>query len=741
MAFMPLVTAQCGVRYSGEGVLSSSGMSVLLGTKLTPPSGARMPVSRTRLVERLVRERPRRLTLLDAPPGWGKTTLLAEWVASAAETRRFAWFTVDRSDNDAVRFWSYAIASLRSVAPEIGADAETSLGVSGTSPRDLVLPKLINELAAHDSEIVLVLEDYHLIENSEVHADLEFLLNHLPPTLELAIATRIDPPLPLARMRARGELLELRALELAFTRDETGALFDGVLGESLPPTDVERLVARTEGWAAGLYLAALSLAGRADRTGFVSELAGADRHILDYLGGEVLDALDADTRTFLLHTSILDRLTGPLCDAVTGGADGATRLVEIERANLFLVPLDERRDWYRYHHLFGDLLRHELMHVDGAAVPELHRRAAGWLAAAGSVDDAIRHACATPDVSIASQLVRESWRAAFNRGELTTVDRWLDELPEATVEGDPDLALARAWIAMDRGRPAEAERWLEYATSGGSGESTVLHAVLCFKLGKVVHARRIAQEALAVADEAAPLGLGVAHCVLGIGDYYLGAGDAAAPSLREAIRLSVRSGNMLGRIYALGYLALVQLDAGNEDAARASVDDALHAAVGPPVTEHFTFATVLLADGRLRSDADGVEQALALARRGGAPLEVAAVQLALGELRRDPATLREARTAAERCEEPGELPARIEAAELALRGRRPGPRRAIAGDLSERELAVLRLMPSSSSLREIGVSLYLSQNTIKTHTRSIYRKLGATTRDEAVSRGRELGLL
>ena len=716
-------------------------MSVLLGTKLTPPAGARMPVARTRLVDRLVRERPRRLTLLDAPPGWGKTTLLAEWVAAEAETRHFAWFTVDRSDNDAVRFWSYAIAALRSVAPEIGDDAETSLGVSGTGPRDLVLPKLINELAARDDEIVLVLEDYHLIENADVHADLEFLLDHLPPTLELAIATRIDPPLPLARMRARGELLELRAFELAFTREETGALLDGVLGESLPPADVERLVARTEGWAAGLYLAALSLAGRADRTGFVEELAGAGRHIVDYLGGEVLDALDADTRTFLLRTSILDRLTGPLCDAVTGGADGAMRLIDIERANLFLVSLDDSRDWYRYHHLFGDLLRHELMHVDGAAVPELHRRAARWLAEAGSVDDAIRHAGAALDVPLASQLVRANWRAAFNRGELTTVDRWLDELPDTTVEADPDLSLARAWVAMDRGRLTEAERWLEHATRGGSGESTVLHAVLCFKLGKVAHARRVAEEALTVADEAAPLGLGVAHCVLGIGDYYLGAGEAAAPALREAVRLSVRSENTLGRVYALGYLALVQLDAGNDDAARFAVDDALQVAVGPPITEHFTFATVLLADGRLRSDADAIDQALALARRGGAPLEIAAVQLAIGELRRDPATLREARLTIEQCEEPGALPERIETAELALRGRRSGPRRAIAGDLSERELAVLRLMPSSSSLREIGVSLYLSQNTIKTHTRSIYRKLGATTRDEAIARGRELGLL
>jgi LuxR family maltose regulon positive regulatory protein len=640
-----------------------------------------------------------------------------------------------------VRFWTYVIAALRDAVPAIGAGSEASLGVSGTDPRDVALPQLVNELTAVDEEIVLVLEDYHAVENDDIHSGVTFLLERMPSTFEVAIATRIDPPLPLARMRARGELVEIRAADLAFSRDETDALLAGVLGEPLSSEHVDLLVARTEGWAAGLYLAALSLARRTNRPEFVEELALGDRHIVDYLGGEVLDGLDDDTRSFLLRTSILERLSGPLCDAVTGGTGGARKLAEIERANLFLVPLDARRGRYRYHHLFGELLRQELEHVDAAVVPELHRRAAVWLAADGAVDEAIHHACAAGQTALAGELVATHWRGAFNRGELGTVDRWLDTLPEPVVAATPDLSLARAWVAMDRGRPHEAERWLAGATSTGSGESTVLHAVLCFKLGKVEHARRIAREALGVADEDAPLGLAVAHCMLGIAEFYSGSPAEAEQALEEAVRLSVRRANALGQIYALGYLALVRQEQGDAAAAQAVAAEALRLAPGPPLTEHFVLAMALLASGQIAHDEARLEQALALARRGAAPIEIAAVQLGLGELRRDPATLRDARATIADCEEPGRLPALIEAAEVALRGRRGGARRQIAGDLSDRELAVLRLMPSESSLREIACLLYLSQNTVKTHTRSIYRKLGATSRGEAVDRGRELGLL
>jgi LuxR family maltose regulon positive regulatory protein len=724
-----------------SAVTAPSPSGVLLGTKLEPPAGGRARVDRLRLVDRLVLERPRRLTLLAAPAGWGKTTLLSQWSSDVREQRRFAWFTIDRSDNDAVRFWAYVIEALHSVAAGVGAASQASLRVSGTDATELVLPQLINEVAEVEDEIVLVLEDFHLVDSPEIQEGVTFLLDHLPSTLELVLATRVDPALPLARLRARGELFEVRAAELAFSRDETRGLLSELLDLTLPEEDVGLLVERTEGWAAGLYLAALSLARQDDPRAFVEELAGADRHIVDYLGGEVLHGLDVDVRSFLLETSILDRLTGDLCDAVTGTTGGAHRLAAIERANLFVVPLDGRRHWYRYHHLFGELLRQELASSRPESLPDLHRRAAGWLAANGAVDEAIDHACLAGDYLLAVQLVSEQWRPAFNRGELTTVDSWLDALPEAAVADDPDLCLARAWVAMDRGRPREAERWLAGARSGGSGESAVLHAVLCFKLGKVAHAERVARDAIAVASEDTPLGLAVAHCILGIARYFGGSLPDAAEALEQAVALSLRGQNLLARIYALGYLALVRLEQGDVEASSLHVDAAIGLAPGPPLTEHFVLVAALLASGRLHRDEETLEHALALARRGAAAVEVGAVELALGELRRDPATLRAARETVASCEEPGRLPELIEAAERRLRGRQRGPRRENAGDLSDRELAVLRLMPSDSSLREIAAALYLSQNTVKTHTRSIYRKLGASSRDEAVARGRDLGLL
>jgi LuxR family maltose regulon positive regulatory protein len=712
---------------------------VPIGTKLDAPPGGRRRVPREGILDRLVSPEPRRLTLLAAPAGWGKTTVLTEWAFDPRETRRFAWFAVDETDDDPVRFWGYAIEAIRRLEPAVGSASLAALGVSNTDTVDVVLPPLINELAALDERLVLVLEDYHTVHSDEVHRGVGFLVERAPSSFELAISTRIDPPLALPRLRTRRELVEVRSADLRFDESEAAELLRTETEDGLEAGDVERLVTRTEGWPAGLYLAALSLAGRDDPAAFIEQFAGDDRHIVDYLGGEVLDGLDAETRSFLVRTSILDRLSAPLCDHVLERTDAARHLEELERANLFLVPLDARRDWYRYHQLFRELLRHELARSEPEAVAELHRRAAGWLAANGGVDEAIRHALAAGDEGDASRLVAESWRGPFNRGELATVDRWLDELPEAIVAAEPDLRLARAWVAMDSGRPREAEQWLLGGVT--EGESLVLHAVLCFKLGKLGHAEEIARGALEVAPVDSPLGLAVAHCILGIALYYRGELEEAAGSLDEANRLALAGDNRLARIYALGYLALIRLEEGDEAAAGLLRDQALVLCGQPPASEHFVTATTLLAHGRLERDEPSLEQAVGLARRGSASLEIANALLGLGEVRRDAATLSDARSTIDGCEDAGRLPELIDEATVALRGRRPGPRREIAGDLSERELAVLRLLPTGASLREIGDTLYLSLNTVKTHARSIYRKLGASSREQAVERGRDLGLL
>jgi LuxR family maltose regulon positive regulatory protein len=712
---------------------------VPLTTKVNPPAGARERVSRPALLDRLVSGEPRRLTLVSAPAGWGKTTLLAEWAADPREQRTFAWLALDRADNDPVRFWGYVIEALRTLEPALATTSLAALGVPGTDPAEVVLAPLLNELAELDRRIVLALEDYHLIQEPDIHEGLALFVDRLPPTIELVIATRLDPPLPLPRLRARGEMLELRANELRFGEEEAEQLLRSALGARLTDEDVERLVLRTEGWAAGLYLAALSLSGRHDASAFIAAFAGDDRHVVDYLGGEVLDGLDQKTRGFLVRTSILERVSAPLCDHLLVSGDAAEVLLEIERANLFLVPLDERREWYRYHHLFADLLRHELERSEPKAVPELHRRAAEWLAANGAVDEAIRHALAASDADTAGRLVAEMWRVPFNRGELATVDRWLDDLPEPLVQASPELCLARAWVLMDRGRPREAERWLLDAPA--EPEGVVLHAVLCFKLGKLAHAESVARDAITRAPVESPLGLPVAYCILGIALYYRGELGEAERCLVEATRLAVLGENTLARIYALGYLGLTRLDAGDEPGARVSTDEALAHAGEPPASEHFVSAMALLANGRMGGGTAVLEQAVALARRGAAPIEVAAALAALGEVRRDPATLQEALALLADCEDPGRLPVLIEDAQFRLRGRAPGPRRKLAGNISERELAVLRLLPGEESLREIASTLYLSLNTVKTHSRSIYRKLGATSREQAVERGRELGLL
>lgn len=712
---------------------------VPLGIKLNPPTGARRRVTRGALVDRLASDEPRRLTLISAPAGWGKTTLLAEWAADSREQRPFAWLTVDRGDNDPVRFWGYAVEALRTIEPSLGSASLAGLGVIGTNPIDVVLPPLINELAALDRRLVLALEDYHLIESAEVHEGLAFLVERLPSTLELAIATRLDPPLPLPRLRARGEMLELRSPDLRFDAAEAEQLLRAALGDMLDGADVGRLLLRTEGWPAGLYLAALSLSGRHDPSGFIEAFAGDDRHIVDYLGGEVLDGLDPQTRDFLLRTSILERVSGPLCDHLLESEDAAERLLQIERANLFLVALDGRREWYRYHHLFADLLRHELMRQQPGSVPALHRRAAEWLGSNGAVDEAIRHELAAGDEEAAASLVAEMWRVPFNRGELATVDRWLDDLPETLVRAKPELCLARAWVLMDRGRPREAERWL--LDAGSVPEGIVLHAVLCFKLGKLAHAEEIAREALTHDPVASALGLPVAHCILGISLYYRGKLDEAEASLREAVRLAVAGSNELARIYALGYVGLIRLEAADPEGAAVATREALEFAAEPPASEHFVTAMALLAQGRLEQNSVALEQAVSLARRGAAPIEIAAALTGFAEARRDPAMLQEARSVLADCEDTGRLPELIEQAELRLRGRPLGPRRKLAGDLSDRELAVLRLLPGDASLREIATSLYLSLNTVKSHSRSIYRKLDASSREQAVARGRELGLL
>ena len=354
----------------------------LLETKLYVPRSQRGLVLRPRLSERLDRGAASKLVLVSAPAGFGKTTLLAEWLAAGpaalADQRLAAWLSLDRGDNDPASFWAYVIAALRTVASGVGESALALLDAPQPPPIEAVLTTLLNDLGAVVGEIVLVLDDYHVIDAREVQDGMAFLLDHLPPRLHVVIASRADPALPLARMRARGELAEIRAAELRFTADEAAAYLNEMMGLQLTARDVAALEGRTEGWIAALQLAALSMQGRDDAAGFIAGFAGDDRYVVDYLAEEVLQRQPDRVQAFLLQTSILSRLSGPLCDAVTGQGGGKAMLEALDRGNLFLVPLDDRRRWYRYHHLFADVLQARLLDEQPGQVPDLHRRASVW---------------------------------------------------------------------------------------------------------------------------------------------------------------------------------------------------------------------------------------------------------------------------------------------------------------------------------------------------------------------------
>jgi len=416
---------------------------VLLATKLHLPGPGPGQVPRPRLMARLDEGLARGVVLACAPAGYGKTVLLADWARRCGH--RAGWLWLDAGDNDPARFWRHAVAALDRARPGIGERLAPLLGPPAPSSFQGLVTALINELAAE--EAVLVLDDYHVIGSGQVHRWLGFLLEHRPAGLRVGLASRSDPPLPLARLRARGQLAEVREAELRFTPAEAAEFFRQA-GSGLPEAAAAALAARAEGWAAGLQLAALSLRGQGDAAAFVAGFTGSHRYILDYLAEEVLEGQGGQLRTFLLETSVLGRLSGPLCDAVTGREGSQALLEQAERAGLFLIPLDEVRGWWRYHHLFADLLQGRLQQEQPGRLPGLHHAAAAWCDAHGLADEAIRHALAAGDDAGAARLIERHYDAIFLRGESATIQRWISALPAELARSRPRLLLAQAWMAL-----------------------------------------------------------------------------------------------------------------------------------------------------------------------------------------------------------------------------------------------------------------------------------------------------
>jgi len=745
---------------------------VVIATKLFRPNPRHRTVERTRLHHLLRLGRTLPLTMIVAPAGWGKSTLVAGWLAHDQVTA--GWVSLDSGDDDPKRFWRYLLLAADQAGSAAGAAALRRLDAAGSDVLRDVLPTFVNELTSAEAPLVLVLDDYHLVTSAQVHASVATLLDRSPPQLHLMLITRADPPLPLSRLRVRGDLAEVRAEDLRFSPAEALEFFSDRLGTQLSEQDVLRLLARTEGWAAGLQLAALQLRDRADPSAFIERFTGADWHIVNYLGEEVLTSQTPLVRDFLLVTSVLNRLCAPLCDALTGRADAAELISEIHRANLFLIPLDDERRWFRYHHLFGGLLRHELARTAPERPAVLHRRAAQWYADHGDAAEAIGHAFASGDDSLSRRLVAAHWRQPFNAGQLETVRMWLDALPAELVAADASLSAARAWVALDTGRLEEVAAALDAAETSGQPDThlMVLRALHLYKTGDVGGAAGRLREIALSADD--PFVATVHRLVQGIASMWLGDADRAGELLAEAARRAEGDGNGLAYIYAEGCLALLAVNRGDLALAGSLMLDA-ESAVGQTLSDsHFVVMFPALAGARLslkRADWAGARRAAAaaveLGRRGAGRVELAAALLTAAAVGRtcpplaaadrrnhadlaaadaapvviDPgALIGEARGILRHCADPGPLVSTWLAEEQhaeAVRTRQDG----LIEPLTDRELTILRLLPAPTPLREIASALFVTPNTMKTHLRAIYRKLGVESREEAVIRAHERDLI
>jgi LuxR family transcriptional regulator, maltose regulon positive regulatory protein len=559
----------------------------LASTKLRPSQARPKLVARPRLVESLTREPGRRLTLLSAPAGFGKTTLLNRWVKDSVGSEScIAWLSLDEGDNDPARFLTYLVAALRSTVEEGFGEGVLAALRSPQPPRlEALAAALINEMADLPGEFSIILDDYHLIDSEAVHGIVSLLLERLPPNTHFVISSRIDPPLPISRLRARGQMNELGAAELAFSLEEAAAFLRGVMELDLSAGDIATLEERTEGWIAGLQLAALSMRDRKDTSGFIESFSGSHRDVLDFLAEEVLERQPEHQREFLLNTSILDGLTGPLCDALTGRSDGQGMLEKLERENLFVVPLDDERRWYRYHHLFADFLRGRLQLESPEFAGELHLRASRWYEENGHPAEAIGHALSAPDHELAARLIEGEGAQAFSRGEIPTVLRWLEALSTDAKRRRPRLILQHALALALTGRPEDVEPLLGEAERGAEAVGEDRRFVVgfasavrswCARLrGDAAQAIELARRALSLLPEEAGGLRAFAAVVLGDTLWTTGDLPAADEALAEAARIGRSAGHIYSTLSAMTLRARVQAERGRLREAEETLHQAL----------------------------------------------------------------------------------------------------------------------------------------------------------------------
>jgi LuxR family transcriptional regulator, maltose regulon positive regulatory protein len=735
----------------------------ILEAKLRPPPARSEWMVRRRLLEELAGGGQRSVTLIAAPAGYGKTTVVTQWLASMWAPAKLAWISLDSPDNEPARLWTHIAAALDRVGCSIARDIAGFIAAGRHDMMTAVLPRIIDAIAALPAEVTVLIDDFHIVRSAECNDQMDFFVKHLPPNAHLVLITRTDPILRLGRLRAAGQLAEIRADDLAFTQDEAYSILasDGV---QLSDDSVSELVHRTEGWPAGVYLAALSLVGRPDAAEFVHHFSGNNRFVGDYLTEEVLSRQTDEVRNFILDMSILDRFSAPLCDYMRGSHDSATILRELKHTNLFLIPLDAEERWFRFHHLFGAVAKSSLETEQPDRAVMLHGRAADWLTDNDYVDAAIEHALASGNGDRAASLVQRSWIRYFDAGLGTTVRSWLRALEATAADDNMPAAVTAAWMAALSGEQEEMNRRLAQlsrlpqnvslpdGTKSVESAAALIRGLFGFDgpLDMLVSAQRAAE----LETNGNSPWYATANTALGHANYVVGDLNTAAAVLPKAAYSETAPA--LVRILALSALSLTQAELGYHDRSRTSAEESMAVIESrslqalPSVALAFTaLGQSQAVSGHLDKAMATLEHGLNLRRKlpGLSPwpsihhfLVMGRVASRAGEIPLARQLLDEAAIMMRQYRD-GMAPmiARLEAAQHSLRESEISIPQ--SEPLTAREIDVLRRLAGSLSLGEIASELYLSPNTVKTHTSALYRKLGARSRSEAVKIGRQRQLI
>lgn len=739
---------------------SASRRAIVAPSVLSPPTARPGTVHRQVLLDRLADSLAARLVLMVAPAGWGKTSLLRDWLLTTQDAA-VAWLSIRESDNDPVRFWSGVVAALDTVAPGTGKATLETVAASGARTPGQIEALLADDPARLPRRVALVLDDFHLMTSPEVRADLGVLLAHPPPSLTLVVAGRSEVDLPVARLRACGELAEITADQLRFSEAEAEQLLNGTLGLALAPEEIHALWQRTEGWAAGLYLASLPLLDRKENyaAGQMGEVTRDDRLIFDHLAAEVLAGLSPRLRAFLLRTAVLGRFCAPLCDMVTGASGSQDLLEEIERCQLFLTPLDNASRWYRYHTIFAEALTYELERAEPGLAQLLHRRASAWHREHGTAAEAIDHAIAADDFSDARELIAVRWHELFE-GEVAaaTIDRWLDRLPPDMVVGDTRMCVKRAVLASLQGRPEDVEQWLaaaETATPQGAWDHSpaCVESVICFY--RALHRWRCGDLAAAEppARRAAELELesGNAYwrvrtlALLSAILFWRGQDADARLLLEHVVRYPQRPHDNQARFLALSLMAAITARQGDYDSARSYAQEATHLPVhGFTVIADVTSAYLLADEGDPAAAETVAATALGHSRRRKWRLDTAAALLCLariytlaGRAADARAHLTEAGDVIANLPDPGTLAALLTETEGSTVQPKPAPdpggRTRRPDGLTGREAEILGLLTCGHTNLEIAAKLVVSVHTVERHLQNSYRKIRVRNRADAAA--------